>query len=106
MAVNIARMSRKELEVLKVDIEKALVQLAKTEKKEAKKAAEDAAAKFGFTLAELTGAQGKVRAIKAPVAPKYANPGDASQTWSGRGRQPLWFKEAVASGKTPEKMEI
>ena len=106
MAVNIAKMSRKELEVLKVDIEKALVQLAKTEKKEAKKAAEDAAAKFGFTLAELTGAQGKVRVIKAPVAPKYANPSDAAQTWSGRGRQPQWFKEADASGKTPEKMEI
>ncbi|MEO9895453.1 MAG: H-NS histone family protein [Paracoccaceae bacterium] len=106
MAVNIAKLSRKELEVLKVDIEKTLVQLEKTERKEAKKAAEDAAAKFGFTLSDLTGASGKVRINKAPVAPKYANPGDESQTWSGRGRQPQWFKDAVASGKTPEKMEI
>ena len=106
MAVNIAKMSRKELEVLQIDIEKTLVQLAKTEKKEAKKAAEEAAAKYGFTLADLTGASGKVRVNKAPVAPKYANPKDASQTWSGRGRQPQWFKDAVAGGKTPEKMEI
>ncbi len=24
------------------------------------------------------------------VAPKYANPKDPSQTWTGRGRKPLW----------------
>lgn len=106
MAINIENMSRKELEKLQIEIEKTLVQLAKTEKKEAKLAAEKAAAKFGFTLAELTGTSGKARASKAPVAPKYANPKDESQTWSGRGRQPQWFKDALESGKTPEKMEI
>ena len=29
------------------------------------------------------------------VAPKYRNPSDPSETWSGRGRQPLWFAEAI-----------
>lgn len=27
------------------------------------------------------------------VAPKYRNPADASQTWSGRGKPPLWIKD-------------
>ncbi|MCK5549998.1 MAG: H-NS histone family protein, partial [Hyphomicrobiaceae bacterium] len=25
------------------------------------------------------------------VAPKYANPDDPSQTWTGRGRRPRWL---------------
>ncbi len=28
--------------------------------------------------------------LRKPVAPKYRNPHDASQTWTGRGRKPKW----------------
>ena len=105
MAIDLTGMSRKDLEKLKADVEKTLRDLSKTEMKEAKKAAEKAAAKFGFTLNELTGSANK-GGKKAAAAPKYANPDDASQTWSGRGRQPQWYKDAIAAGKSPEKMEI
>ncbi len=105
MAIDLSKLSRKELEKLQSDVEKTLRDLSKVELKEAKKAAEKAAAKYGFTLNELTGGGGK-GAKKQAAAPKYANPSDASQTWSGRGRQPQWFKDAIAAGKTPEKMEI
>jgi DNA-binding protein H-NS len=30
---------------------------------------------------------------------QYRNPQDASQEWTGRGRQPGWVKEFLASGK-------
>jgi DNA-binding protein H-NS len=33
------------------------------------------------------------------VAPKYRNPNDPSQTWAGRGLQPLWLRDAIESGK-------
>jgi DNA-binding protein H-NS len=36
---------------------------------------------------------------RGPVAPKYRNPKDTSQTWAGRGLQPLWIREAIKSGK-------
>jgi DNA-binding protein H-NS len=36
---------------------------------------------------------------KGPVAPKYRNPKDPSQTWAGRGLQPLWVRDAIKSGK-------
>jgi DNA-binding protein H-NS len=36
---------------------------------------------------------------KGPVAPKYRNPKDPSQTWAGRGLQPLWIRDAIKSGK-------
>ena len=32
---------------------------------------------------------------RGKVAPKYRNPADPSQAWSGRGRQPRWFKAAL-----------
>jgi DNA-binding protein H-NS len=39
------------------------------------------------------------RGSKKPVAPKYRNPKDPSQTWAGRGLQPLWIRDAIKSGK-------
>jgi DNA-binding protein H-NS len=33
------------------------------------------------------------------VPPQYQNPGDESQTWSGRGRQPKWIAAGIANGK-------
>jgi DNA-binding protein H-NS len=105
MAIDLSGMNRKDLEKLKVDVEKAIRDVAKNELKEARKAAEKAAAKFGYSLSELTGAIGK-SAKKQPAAAKYANPDDASQTWSGRGRQPQWYKDAVSAGKSPSEMEL
>ena len=43
---------------------------------------------------------------RAKVAPKYRNPADKSQTWSGRGRQPRWFKAALRKGKTERSLLI
>jgi DNA-binding protein H-NS len=54
----------------------------------------------GLDYAELmehtTGARRKKR---AKVKPKYRNPANASETWSGRGRQPRWFAAAIKAGK-------
>src|SRR5689334_16095027 len=33
------------------------------------------------------------------VPPKYRNPADKGETWTGRGRQPLWLVAALKSGK-------
>jgi DNA-binding protein H-NS len=41
-----------------------------------------------------------------PVVPKFANPDEPSQVWSGRGKQPQWVKEKLASGLTLEDLSI
>jgi DNA-binding protein H-NS len=38
-------------------------------------------------------------AIRKVVAPKYRNPDNHQQTWSGRGRTPLWVKALDDAGK-------
>ena len=105
MAVDVSSLNRKELEKLQADVEKALRQVSKTELKEARKAAEKAAAEFGYTLAEVTTNGGKVVQKQASAA-KFANPDNPDQTWSGRGRQPQWYKDALSNGKTPEELTL
>jgi len=107
MAVKLEKMSRQELEQLRADVDKAIVERRKTEKSEALAAAQKAAAEFGFSLDELTGKKsGRGSAKAASAEPKYMNPDNPTQTWTGKGRQPNWFKTAVENGTAPEKMEI
>ena len=42
---------------------------------------------------------------RVTAAPKYRSP-DGISTWSGRGRCPLWFSVALASGKSADSMLI
>lgn len=113
MKAELKSMTRKELEKLKADVEKALEKVSEKEKKAALAAAEKAAAAHGFSLSEITGAEAAPKRGRKPKqvqktasAPKYRNPENKDQTWTGKGRQPEWFKTAIASGKTPESMEI
>lgn len=112
MKPDLKSMTRKELEKLKASVEKALAKLAEKEKKEALAAAEKAAASHGYSLAELTGSsapqarrQRKAKS-KTASAPRYRNPANSEQTWTGKGRQPEWFKAAIKAGTSPDAMEI
>lgn len=107
MAIDLKSMSRKELKQLSKDIEKAIRDAEKRERREALEAAEKAAAEYGFALSELSGDAGKRKAGKAPKSKaKYHNPQDPSQTWSGRGRKPQWFHDAMAKGTDISDLEI
>jgi DNA-binding protein H-NS len=46
------------------------------------------------------------RGAKGPVAPKYRNPENPSETWAGRGLKPRWLSAALKSGKTQEDFLI
>lgn len=40
------------------------------------------------------------------VYPKYRNPNDPSETWSGRGKQPRWLVAALKTGHKIEEFMI
>jgi DNA-binding protein H-NS len=40
------------------------------------------------------------------VIPKYRNPGDPSETWSGRGKQPRWLVALLRTGKQIDDFRI
>lgn len=111
MKADLKSMTRKELEKLKTDVENAIEHVKDQERKAALAAAEKAAAAHGFSLSEITGDAG-ARTRKAKTGPKkvsppkYRNPENHEQTWTGKGRQPEWFKSALAAGTSPDSMEI
>jgi len=69
----------------------------------------------GFTVAEgiealrpyLPSKAAKQAASSGALKPaKYANPDNATQTWIGMGKQPGWFKDQLASGRTRDDLLI
>jgi len=43
---------------------------------------------------------------RGPVAPKYRNPENPSETWAGRGLKPRWLAAALKTGKKLEHFSI
>lgn len=104
MEIDLDNLSLKELKDLQSQVAKAIATY--NERRKHKVLVElDAIAKArGFSLAELTGiSAGRKRSLSLA---KYANPANSADTWSGRGRKPRWFSEALAKGMKPEDMLI
>ncbi|MGJ8628600.1 MAG: H-NS family nucleoid-associated regulatory protein [Sulfitobacter sp.] len=114
MAVDLKSLNSKELEKLLEDVKKALQSVKARDRRKALKAAEKAAAEWGFSLSDLSEdgkpvkkeRKNKAKPVKAKSKPQFANPDDKSQTWTGKGRQPNWFRGAVEKGATPDSMKI
>ena len=74
----------------------------------------------GYSIEELFGEAPAPRARKSAtkaasktagrklgkVAPKYRNPANAKETWTGRGKQPRWLAELTSKGKKVEEFLI
>ncbi len=93
------KLSLKELTTLQTRINQAIAEKRIEERSEVRAKMEEIARASGFSVADLFGGKGK----RGKVAPKYRNPKDPSQTWTGRGRRPNWMVEA---GGNPERFLI
>jgi DNA-binding protein H-NS len=102
--IDLNALSLKELKDLQSQVAKAIAGYEDRRKKELLAELDEIAKAKGFSLAELTGAT--VGRKRSPSVAKYANPANKADTWSGRGRKPRWFSEALAKGKKPEDLAI
>lgn len=102
MNIDLDAMQLSELRDLRNKVERAINSYEDRRKKEALAAVELAAREHGFNLAELTG----VKVTRSRIAAKYANPADADQTWSGRGRKPRWVQEHLDNGGALDDLTI
>jgi len=49
----------------------------------------------------------RVQSQNPPMGtPRYRDPDNPFNTWSGKGRRPEWFREQLEKGIAPEEMEI
>lgn len=63
----------------------------------------------GLSLDDLAGAPAlktDSRRETKPVAPKYRNPYNIQETWTGRGRQPAWVKAHLFTGRSLDALLI
>jgi DNA-binding protein H-NS len=104
MAFDLNSMSLKDLKDLQGQVAKAIASFEDRKKKKALAELEEKAREMGFSLAELTGTSAPRK--RAPASAKYANPANKADTWSGRGRKPRWFADALKAGKKPEDLAI
>ena len=104
MSIDLENLSLKELKSLQAQVAKAIADFDGRRKQSALTELEEKARELGFSLAELTGVT--VRRKRSPATPKYVNPADASETWSGRGLKPRWFEQALKDGASAESMAI
>ena len=97
-------LSLSELKQLRKDVDTAITNFTERERRKALAEVEAFARERGLSPADLAGLAGK--RTRKPAAPKYANPADPSQTWTGRGRRPRWVDAALASRKSLDDLSI
>lgn len=107
-ALNLAVMSRPELAKLKARIDKEIAARSMQARRELEALARSA----GLPVEELLRAAAGVKPARqssrpaAPVPPKYRNPNNLQQTWTGRGRQPGWVAAHLSTGRALEALLI
>lgn len=107
MAVDIKGLNHTQLNEL---INKAQIRQVELRKERVTKLREKVHALLkaeGYTFEDVFGhARGKSKRAGVPVPPKYRNPADPTQTWSGRGKRPHWFSAALKAGKKEKDLAI
>jgi DNA-binding protein H-NS len=100
MAKDPERMSFKELQEFELKVKKAKAGVQERSRSELRQKLESIAAEAGFKISDLFGGRGG-KGRKVPA--KYANPDNASETWTGRGRKPRWLAARLKAGDRIEK---
>ena len=106
--IDLSSYNLSELKGLQHDIEKELKDRQHQDVRKAREQILAIAQGVGMPLEELftNTAKKKKNEAGGKVRPQYQNPVDNSQTWAGRGRQPKWVVDGLASGKTLNDFRI
>ncbi len=105
-ALGLKSMSIEKLSKLQAEVEAALSAKVVEERRELE-AKLIQLSRLGDGHVRVRGVRGGGRTgARGPVAPKYRNPENPSETWAGRGLKPRWLSAAMKSGKKLEDFAI
>ncbi|GJJ01176.1 MULTISPECIES: H-NS family nucleoid-associated regulatory protein [unclassified Duganella] len=97
--MDLSNMSSADLRNLQEQVKRELKQRESQDLAKAREQILAIAQSVGVPLKDLVGGAAGTRAKTGSVAPRYRNPADATQLWTGRGRQPKWVKDWLEAGK-------
>jgi DNA-binding protein H-NS len=103
----------KEVRVREAQEKRESERLAAEKRKDLYHQMRELAAKAGMSVedvvanAPIRGRRKRSAMITGPKSPpKYRNPENPDQTWTGKGRKPGWLVAALDSGKNIKELEI
>jgi DNA-binding protein H-NS len=91
---------------LDLKIQKAIAPIKERERADLKAKIEKMAAESGFAMSELFGGDSRSSLKGRTVAPKYANPDNSAETWTGRGRKPKWLIAKIGKSGSVDQFLI
>lgn len=98
-------LSLAELHELNNQVSAEITRRESKERVEALRKVQELMALHGLSTEDLA-TKGKVATVRKPVEAKYQHPSDATRTWTGRGRKPLWVQEHLDNGGTLEQLAL
>lgn len=104
-AIRLEKMSLKDLKDLEKKVKGAIAATKDRERSQVRAKIEDLAAKSGFSMDELFNRRRNGTKHRV-IVPKYMNPENASETWSGRGRKPKWLVSKLKKGAKIEQFAL
>lgn len=105
MEIDLKQYSRSELLELTKQIDETLENKLKQNMKNALAEMVEVAKKHEVTFADVIEVYERKNSRKlAKVGLIYRNPNNPSQTWTGKGRRPLWILELLREGMTFDDM--
>ncbi|MHB1588117.1 MAG: H-NS histone family protein [Metallibacterium scheffleri] len=107
MAIDLKTFNHNQLNELIEHAKVRQAELAKEKLGALRERIENIVKQEGYSLEDVFGGRARrARKSVGVVAPKFRNPANAQQTWSGRGKRPRWFHEALAAGRKEADMLI
>ncbi len=104
--IDISKLSLEQLQALVPAAQQRIEEFEEKKRKQALAKVQAAAEAVGMSPAELLKHFGVAKPAKKPVKPKYRNPDNADQTWTGRGRKPEWVAAWIKDGKELAELAI
>ncbi|HET7268195.1 MAG TPA: H-NS histone family protein [Oleiagrimonas sp.] len=106
MALDISKLNQKQLNDLITKAETRKKDIRQDKIVKLRKKINDLIQAEGYTFEDVFGARRKTRRTGGKVPPKFFNPANPTETWSGRGKRPRWFNAALKAGKKDKDMLI
>ncbi len=100
-----------ELLQLRADVDAEIRRRESEEKAKAAKQVLELIRTHGLDIEDIASKSAKLGSAPAagsrkPVEAKYRHPDDASLSWTGRGRKPLWVVAWIDSGRELDALQI
>ena len=109
--LNLENLSDEQLRELQTHVGQTIDERVRNRLDEYRRIARDAG--YELTLTRIgegdrrrRGRPGSREDRRSEISPKYRNPENPSETWSGRGREPKWLQHQIANGKSKEDFLI